>query len=86
MPNIDNKNLLLIDDVLYEGRTIRAALDAIKDFGRPASVKLLVLADRGHRKLPISADFVGKNIPTSTNQTVKVFLSEVDNKDSIEIP
>jgi pyrimidine operon attenuation protein/uracil phosphoribosyltransferase len=85
MPNIDNKNLLLIDDVLYEGRTIRAALDAIKDFGRPASVKLLVLADRGHRKLPISADFVGKNIPTNLNQTVKVFLSETDNKDSIEI-
>ncbi|MBI3591114.1 MAG: bifunctional pyr operon transcriptional regulator/uracil phosphoribosyltransferase PyrR [Candidatus Melainabacteria bacterium] len=85
VPNIDDKNVLLIDDVLYEGRTARAALDAIKDFGRPASVKLLVLADRGHRKLPISADFVGKNIPTSPNQIVKVYLSEIDKKDSIEI-
>ena len=85
MPNIDNKNVLLVDDVLYEGRTIRAALDAIRDFGRPASVKLFVLIDRGHRKLPISADFVGKNIPTGLNQTIKVYLSETDNKDSIEI-
>ena len=85
LPNINNKDILLIDDVLFEGRTARAALDAIKDFGRPASVKLLVLVDRGHRKLPISADFIGKNISTSTNQTVKVFVSEIDKKDSIEI-
>ena len=85
MPNIDSKDVLLIDDVLYEGRTARAALDAIKDFGRPASVKLLVLVDRGHRKLPISADFVGKNIPTSPNQIVKVYTSEIDKKDSIEV-
>lgn len=85
VPNTDNKQVLLVDDVLYEGRTIRAALDAIKDFGRPASVKLLVLIDRGHRKLPISADFIGKNIPTSPNQKVKVNLKEIDNKDSIEI-
>ena len=85
MPTIDNKHVLIVDDVLFEGRTIRAALDAIRDFGRPASVKLFVLVDRGHRKLPISADFVGKNIPTSSNQTVKVFLSEIDGKDSIEI-
>lgn len=85
VPSIDNKNILLIDDVLYEGRTARAALDALRDFGRPASVKLLVLVDRGHRKLPISADFVGKNIPTNKNQTVKVFISEIDKKDSIEI-
>ncbi len=85
VPNLDNKHVLLIDDVLYEGRTARAALDALKDFGRPASVKLLVLVDRGHRKLPISADFVGKNIPTNPNQLVKVFLSEIDKKDSIEI-
>lgn len=83
VPNIDNKNVLLIDDVLYEGRTARAALDAIKDFGRPTAVKLLVLADRGHRKLPISADFIGKKI--TTNQTIKVFISEIDKKDSIEI-
>lgn len=85
VPNLDNKNVLLVDDVLFEGRTIRAALDAVKDFGRPASVKLLVLVDRGHRKLPVSADFVGKNLPTQKNQTVKVCLSEIDNKDSIEI-
>lgn len=85
VPNIDNKHVMLIDDVLYEGRTARAALDALRDFGRPKSVKLLVLIDRGHRKLPISADFVGKNIPTSPNQSVKVFLTEVDKKDSIEI-
>lgn len=85
VPSIDNKNVLLIDDVLYEGRTVRAALDAIKDFGRPSSVKLLVLADRGHRKLPVSADFVGKNISTNPNQIIKVYLSEIDDKDSIEI-
>ena len=85
VPNIDNKHVLLVDDVLYEGRTIRAALDAIKDFGRPASVKLLTLIDRGHRKLPINADFVGKNIPTNLNQTVKVYIFEIDKKDSIEI-
>lgn len=85
VPNIDGKNVLLIDDVLYEGRTARAALDAIKDFGRPSSVKLFVLVDRGHRKLPISADFIGKNISTNPNQTIRVFLSEIDKKDSIEI-
>ena len=85
VPNIDNKNVLIVDDVLYEGRTIRAALDAIKDFGRPKSVKLLVLVDRGHRKLPISADFVGKSISTTPTQIIKVCLSEVDKKDSIEI-
>ena len=85
IPNIDNKHVLLVDDVLFEGRTICAALDAIKDFGRPSSVKLLVLIDRGHRKLPVSANFVGKNIPTNPNQIVKVFVQEIDGKDSIEI-
>ena len=85
IPSINNKNVLLIDDVLFEGRTIRAALDAIKDFGRPASVKLLVLVDRGLRKLPISGDFVGKTITTTPKQLVKVNISEIDNKDSIEI-
>lgn len=85
VPDINNKEVLLIDDVLFEGRTARAALDALKDFGRPASVKLLVLIDRGHRKLPISADFVGKNISTTKNQIVKVYISEIDKKDSIEI-
>lgn len=85
VPNIDNKNVLLIDDVLFEGRTARAALDALKDFGRPASVKLLVLVDRGHRRLPISANFIGKSIPTNSKQNIKVYVSEIDNKDSIEI-
>ena len=85
VPNIDNKHVLLVDDVLYEGRTARAALDSLKDFGRPASVKLLVLVDRGHRKLPISADFVGKNIPTNPNQNIKVYITEIVKKDSIEI-
>ncbi len=85
VPNIDGKDILLVDDVLFEGRTARAALDALKDFGRPASVKLLVLIDRGHRKLPISADFVGKNISTNIKQSIKVYISEIDNKDCIEI-
>ncbi len=85
IPNIDNRHILLVDDVLYEGRTARAALDALKDFGRPASVKLLVLVDRGHRKLPISADFVGKNISTTPIQIVKVNILEIDKKDSIEL-
>ena len=85
IPSINSKNVLLVDDVLYEGRTIRAALDAIKDFGRPESVKLLVLIDRGLRKLPISADFVGKTINTTPKQIVKVNILETDNKDSIEI-
>ena len=85
VPNLDNKHVLIVDDVLFEGRTIRAALDAIKDFGRPVSVKLLVLVDRGHRKLPISADFTGKQISTNPNQTIKVYMSEIDKKDSIEI-
>ena len=85
VPNIDNKNVLIVDDVLYEGRTVRAALDAIKDFGRPKSVKLLVLVDRGHRKLPVSADFIGKNISTTPTQIIKVCLSEIDKKDSIEM-
>ena len=85
IPSTDNKDVLLVDDVLFEGRTARAALDAIKDFGRPSSVKLLTLIDRGHRRLPISANFVGKNISTNAKQKVKVYLSEIDMKDSIEI-
>jgi len=85
VPNIDGKDILLVDDVLFEGRTARAALDALKDFGRPASVKLLVLVDRGHRKLPISADFVGKNISTNLKQLIKVNILETDKKDCIEI-
>ena len=82
---IENRTVVLVDDVLYSGRTIRAALDALGDIGRPARVQLAVLIDRGHRELPIRADFVGKNIPTSTSQSVKVLLSELDGVDDIQI-
>lgn len=75
---IDGKYVVLVDDVLYSGRTIRAALDALGDFGRPAVVRLAVLADRGHRQLPIRADHVGKNLPTSQDESVRVFLRETD--------
>ena len=77
--DITGKNIVLVDDVLYTGRTIRAALDALIDFGRPASIQLAVLIDRGHRELPVRADYVGKNIPTSTNQNVQVKFKESDN-------
>jgi pyrimidine operon attenuation protein/uracil phosphoribosyltransferase len=80
---IDEKNVILIDDVLYTGRTIRAALDALMDFGRPNRINLAVLVDRGHRELPIKADFVGKNIPTSLGEEVRVKLKEVDDEDCI---
>ena len=82
---IENRTVVLVDDVLYSGRTIRAALDALGDIGRPARVQLAVLIDRGHRELPIRADFVGKNIPTSTSQSVKVLLSELDDIDDVQI-
>ena len=75
---ITDKKIILVDDVLYTGRTIRAALDALIDFGRPASIQLAVLIDRGHRELPIRADYVGKNIPTALDQNVKVVLKESD--------
>ncbi len=80
---IDEKNVVLVDDVLYTGRTVRAALDALMDFGRPARIDLAVLVDRGHRELPIRPDFVGKNIPTSIGEEVKVQLSEVDETDEV---
>jgi len=83
--DIQDKNVVLVDDVLYTGRTIRAALDALIDFGRPQSIQLAVLVDRGHRELPIRADFVGKNIPTAQNETVEVRLEEVDGKDEVVI-
>lgn len=83
--DITDKNLILVDDVLYSGRTIRAALDALIDFGRPKSIQLAVLVDRGHRELPIRADYVGKNIPTAKNETVEVRLEEVDAKDEVVI-
>lgn len=80
-----NINVILVDDVLYTGRTVRAALGAIIDFGRPKSIQLAILVDRGHRELPIKADFVGKNIPTSRNERVWVNLLEEDGVDSVEI-
>jgi pyrimidine operon attenuation protein/uracil phosphoribosyltransferase len=76
--DINDRKIILVDDVLYTGRTIRAALDALVDFGRPSVIQLAVLVDRGHRELPIRADFVGKNIPTSKNQNVQVVLQEAD--------
>lgn len=82
---IEGKDVVLIDDVLYSGRTIRAALDAIGELGRPKSVQLAVLVDRGHRQLPIRADFVGKNLPTSSSEVVKVKLAEIDGSDLVEI-
>ncbi len=82
---IDDKVVVLVDDVLYSGRTIRSALDAMNDIGRPRSVRLAVLVDRGHRDLPIRADFVGKNLPTSAVEKVAVRLSEYDGEDSVTI-
>ena len=83
--DINDKTLILVDDVLYTGRTVRAALDALIDFGRPKSIQLAVLVDRGHRELPIRADYTGKNIPTSNKETVEVRLQEVDGKDEAVI-
>ena len=83
--SIDDKRILLVDDVLYTGRTIRAALDALIEFGRPKAIQLVVLVDRGHRELPIKADYVGKNLPTSLSQSVQVRLSEIDGRDEVEI-
>src|SRR5437660_12351684 len=83
--SIDDRRILLVDDVLYTGRTIRAALDALIDFGRPKEIQLVVLVDRGHRELPIKADYVGKNLPTSLTQSVQVHLLEVDGRDEVEI-
>lgn len=83
--DIDGKVVVLVDDVLYSGRTIRAALDALNDVGRPRAVQLAVLVDRGHRELPIRADFVGKNLPTSTAERVHVRIAEIDGADSVSI-
>lgn len=82
---IDGKRVILVDDVLFSGRTVRAALDALKDIGRPSFVQLAVLVDRGHRQLPIRADYVGKNIPTALSESVKVTLVEVDDTDSVQL-
>lgn len=83
--DISGKNVILVDDVIYTGRTARAALDAIIGFGRPASIQLAVFVDRGHRELPIRADYVGKNIPTSKSEIVHVAVDEIDGKDSVEL-
>ena len=83
--SIDDKIILLVDDVLYTGRTIRAALDALIDFGRPRAIQLVALVDRGHRELPIRADYVGRNVPTSRHQSVQVHLMETDGRDEVEI-
>ena len=82
---IDGKTVVLVDDVLYSGRTIRSALDALNDIGRPRAVRLAALVDRGHRELPIRADFVGKNLPTAASERINVRLVEVDGADEVTI-
>lgn len=82
---VDGRRVVLVDDVLFSGRTVRAALDALNDIGRPSAVQLAVLVDRGHRELPIRADYVGKNLPTSLRETVTVQLSELDGRDAVLI-
>jgi pyrimidine operon attenuation protein / uracil phosphoribosyltransferase len=83
--DVNDKTVVLVDDVLYTGRTVRAAIDALVDFGRPRLVRLAVLVDRGHRELPIRADFIGKNIPSSKVQEVRVHVMETDGVDSVVI-
>jgi len=83
--DVEGKDVVLVDDVLYTGRTIRAALDALMDYGRPCSVQLAVLVDRGHRELPVRADYVGKNVPTSRKERVKVMLAETDGEEGVFI-
>jgi len=83
--NINDCIVILVDDVLYTGRSIRAAMDALMDYGRPSSIQLSVLIDRGHRELPISPDYIGKNIPTSRDEKINVLVSEIDGSDGVEI-
>lgn len=85
LPDIDGRVVVLVDDVLYTGRTVRAAMDALNDYGRPRAIRLAVLVDRGHRELPIRADMVGKNIPTAHTDDVRVLLQEVDGRDSVVV-
>jgi pyrimidine operon attenuation protein/uracil phosphoribosyltransferase len=82
---IQDRLVVLVDDVLYSGRTVRAALDALRDHGRPRAVQLAVLIDRGHRELPIRADYVGKNVPTSRSEEIAVLLAELDGRDAVEL-
>ena len=83
--DLNGRTIVLVDDVLYTGRTIRAAMDALVDFGRPQAIRLAVLVDRGHRELPIRADHVGKNVPTSREELVRVHLEEIDHQDGVDI-
>ena len=83
--SVDGKRVVLVDDILYTGRTIRAALDAVMDLGRPSRIELAVLVDRGHRELPISPDFVGKNVPSSHEENVHLYMKEVDGRTAVEI-
>ena len=85
LPDIDGRVVVLVDDVLYTGRSVRAAMDTLNDYGRPKAVRLAVLVDRGHRELPIRADMVGKNIPTAQTDRVRVLLLEVDGRDAVVI-
>lgn len=83
--DVEGRDVVLVDDVLFTGRTIRSALDALMDYGRPCSVQLAVLVDRGHRELPIRADYVGKNVPSSSRERVKVYLDSLDGRSAVEI-
>lgn len=83
--SLDDKTVILVDDVLFTGRTIRSAIEVLLSFGRPATIQLAVLVDRGHREMPIRADFVGKNIPTHEGEHVKVYLKEIDGKDTVQL-
>lgn len=83
--DLTDKNVILVDDVLFTGRTVRAAMDAMVDFGRPASIQLAVLVDRGHRELPIRADYVGKNVPSSRNELVEVRIQDLDQAEQVDI-
>ena len=83
--DLTGKTVVLVDDVIYQGRTIRAALNAVTEYGRPQAIRLAVLVDRGHRELPIQPDFVGKKLPTASEEKVKVYFHELDNKDTVEL-
>ncbi|MFA7078845.1 MAG: bifunctional pyr operon transcriptional regulator/uracil phosphoribosyltransferase PyrR [Syntrophomonas sp.] len=83
--NINDMNIVLVDDVMYTGRTVRAAMDALIDLGRPRSIQLAVLVDRGHRELPVRADFIGKNVPTSRTEVVSVLVKEIDDREEVVI-